>query len=251
MDKTKIIKFDLSHSQHALFQISYKDRHNNNDTQIKYFGMQTEHMNWKTHIGQITPKLSSAFYALSCMYHLTDIDSLLVIYYAYFHSIMTYSIIFWGSSTDVKRVFKLKKKSVRIMIGVNSRISCRPVFKNFKILAVLAQYIFSSITFLQNSEYFIFYHSTHSLKTRGRLQLHRPGTSLVSYQEGVCSATVIIYNCLSKCIAGLVNEKKKFVQQLKSLVVYQSFYSTDQFIEYCSKVNSIDRVLRENNIIFY
>jgi hypothetical protein len=50
MGKTKIIKFYLSHSQYAVFQISYRDRCIKNDTNIKFFGMQIDkHMNWKTH----------------------------------------------------------------------------------------------------------------------------------------------------------------------------------------------------------
>jgi hypothetical protein len=100
-----------------------------------------KHMNWKTHIGQITPKLSSACYEIACMYHLTNIDSLVMINYSYFHSILTLGIIFWGFSTDVKWVFRLQKKAVRIMMGVNSRTLCRPIFKKFKILTVPAQYI--------------------------------------------------------------------------------------------------------------
>jgi hypothetical protein len=139
-----------------------------------------KHMNWRTHIGQITTKLSSACYAITCVYHLANIESLLKIYYAYFRSVLTYGIIFWGTSTDVKRVLKLQKKTVRNMIGVNSRSLRRPVFKKLKILTVPAQCILLLMTFfVQNSEYFIFNHSIHSIVTRERLQLLRLGTSLV------------------------------------------------------------------------
>jgi hypothetical protein len=76
-----------------------------------------KHMNWETHIGQITPKLSMVCYAVRYMCYLTNIGWLLMIYYAYFHAVMTYGIMFWGSSTDVKRVFKFQKKAVGIMMG--------------------------------------------------------------------------------------------------------------------------------------
>jgi hypothetical protein len=81
--------------------------------------------------------------------------------------------------------------------------------------------------FVQNSEYFTFNHFVLSVEPRGRLQLLRPGTSVVLYQKGVYYATLKINRCLPKCIPGLVNEKKKFMQQLKSLLVNQSFYSTE------------------------
>jgi hypothetical protein len=64
MDKTKRIKFDLSNSQHASFQVPYKDRHIDDDTNITFLGMQIDkHMNW----GQIIPKLSSACYTIRCI----------------------------------------------------------------------------------------------------------------------------------------------------------------------------------------
>jgi hypothetical protein len=143
------------------------------------------------------------------MYHLTNIDSLIMIHYACFHSLLTYGIIFRGSSTDVKGVPSLQKKAVRIMMGVNSRSSCRPVLKKLKILTVPAQYISSLMTFfVQNSEYFIFNHSVHSIETRGRLQLHRPGEKPCIILEGC-----ILCNCedlqFPKCVARLVNDKKK------------------------------------------
>jgi hypothetical protein len=60
-------------------------------------------------------------------------------YYAYFHSVLTCGIIFWGSSIDVKKDFKLKNKAVTIMKGVNFRSLCRPIFKKLEILTVLAK----------------------------------------------------------------------------------------------------------------
>jgi hypothetical protein len=52
-------------------------------------------LNWKTHIQYITPKLSSACFAVR-----TITETLKLVYFAYFHSIMSYGIIFWGNSTD-------------------------------------------------------------------------------------------------------------------------------------------------------
>jgi hypothetical protein len=49
------------------------------------------------------------------------------IHFAYFHSIMTYSIVFWGNSVESKRVFHLPKK-IRIMTGSESKTSWKPLF---------------------------------------------------------------------------------------------------------------------------
>jgi len=60
-------------------------------------------------------------------------NTLKVIYYSYFHSIMTYGLIFWGNSADSIKIFRLQKKIIRIMMGCRSRDSCRKLF-NLEIL---------------------------------------------------------------------------------------------------------------------
>ena len=40
-----------------------------------------------------------------------------MIYYSYFHSIMTYGLTFWGNSPDSIETFRLQKKIIRIMMG--------------------------------------------------------------------------------------------------------------------------------------
>jgi hypothetical protein len=37
-------------------------------------------------------------------------EGLLMTYYAYAHSIMSYGIVFWGNSTYSDQIFKIKKK---------------------------------------------------------------------------------------------------------------------------------------------
>ena len=65
-----------------------------------------------------------------------------MIYYAYFQSIMTYVIISWGNSTPCDYIFRLHKRSIRIIIGARTRDSCRELLKILKILPVLtSQYI--------------------------------------------------------------------------------------------------------------
>jgi len=52
-----------------------------------------------------------------------------MIYYAYFHSIMKRGIVLGGKSREKTRVFHVQKRIMRIMTGVNSRSSCRPILK--------------------------------------------------------------------------------------------------------------------------
>jgi hypothetical protein len=83
------------------------------------------------HIEYIITKLR---FTVRTVTPLLKIDTLKLVYFAYFHSIMSYVVIFWGNSTDSKRVFIIQKKIIRIMAGVKSRVSCRELFKKFNIL---------------------------------------------------------------------------------------------------------------------
>jgi hypothetical protein len=40
----------------------------------------------------------------------SNTDTLKLIYFDYFHSLMKYGLIFWGNSSDSKKVFTLQKK---------------------------------------------------------------------------------------------------------------------------------------------
>jgi hypothetical protein len=59
----------------------------------------------------ITLKLSQACYTVRVVILFLSQDTLKMTYYAYFHSIMTYEIIFWGNSSHVDKTFRLEKKN--------------------------------------------------------------------------------------------------------------------------------------------
>jgi hypothetical protein len=72
---------------------------------------------FEVNVNQLVPKLSGACYAVSSLLHISNTDTLKSIYFAYFHSLMKYGIIFWSNSSDSKKVFTLQKKIVRTMMN--------------------------------------------------------------------------------------------------------------------------------------
>jgi hypothetical protein len=78
-------------------------------------------------------KLSRACYAVRSLLNVSNIDILKLTYFAYFYSLIKYGIIFWGDSSDSKKVFTLQKKTVRIMVGVKPQHPCRELFKKLQI----------------------------------------------------------------------------------------------------------------------
>ena len=117
----------------------------------------TEWMNlsWKTHIEYIKTKLSSACYAVRSVKPFLTINILKMIYYSYFHLLMTYELLFWGNSPDSIQNFRLQIKIIRIMRGCRYRDSCRKLFSNLEILPLPSQYILSLLMFIRNRSQFL------------------------------------------------------------------------------------------------
>jgi hypothetical protein len=143
-------------------------------------------MSWTTHIEKILPKLSSACYAMRSVKPYVSQQMLKVIYYSYFHSIMSYGIIFWGHSAGGMKVFRLQKRIIRIMTGHRSRDSSRELFIDLKILPQPSLYIYHLILFVnKHNELYTTNNEIHNYCTRQRSNLHQPDANLAQYQNGV------------------------------------------------------------------
>lgn len=131
-----------------------------------------------------------------------------MIYHAYFHSIMKYGIIFWGNSPDARKAFLLHKKTIRIMMGMKQRDTCRPVFKKLNILTLASQYILSLMIFMiSNLEHFTFNCAIHNKSTRHRGNLHVLQSHLTIRQKGVHYMIVKIFNSLPAILIDSVQDK--------------------------------------------
>jgi hypothetical protein len=97
-------------------------------------------------------------------------DSLKLIYYSYFHSILTYRIIFWVNTHYSNAIFKMQKRIIRIMVEIRNRDSCREYFKRLKILPLQSQYLLSLLLFVaDNGDYFRSNSEIHSFDTKNKL----------------------------------------------------------------------------------
>ena len=230
-DKTKVIKFVSNNLTKLTFHISYSSTNIEETTDIKFLGVHLDdHLNWNVHVQQLIPKLSAACYAIRSLFHITNIDTLKSIYFAYFHSVMNYGIIFWGNSTDSKKIFILQKKIIRIMTGTKHRASCRNLFKKLSILPLPCQYIFSLMMFVvKNQENFENNSSVHCINTRHRQNLHRPNANLSCFQKGAYYSGIKIYNHLPCHLKELSCNKETFKKELRIYLNTHTFYSVDDF----------------------
>jgi hypothetical protein len=121
LDKTNVIDFTTRNIPQYPLNIGYSDKYIKEAVNTTFLGLKIDNqLNWKDHMDQLFPKLSGACYAIRSMLHISNTDTLKSIYFACFHPLMKYGIIFWGNTTDSKKVLIWQKKIVRLMLGVNS-----------------------------------------------------------------------------------------------------------------------------------
>jgi hypothetical protein len=184
--KTNIIRFSPSHFP----QPQLIAKHNNTTISevptTKFLGVQIDnHLNWKYHIDQILPKLSTTGFVIRRLFYILNLKTLRMAYFSYFHSIIRYGIIFWGNATNSCMVFRLQKK-VRIMPSAEPRAPCRGLFKKLEILPVPCQYTLSLMLFvIDNSNSLQTGSEIHGLHTRSKNKLFIPIANLTSVQKGI------------------------------------------------------------------
>jgi hypothetical protein len=95
------------------------------------------------------------------------------IYYAHFHSLLRYGIIFWGGDIDNNNIFKLQKRVIRIISGTSRKTSCRQIFKDYNILTVTCLYIREIVCFIKKYKGSLEQNvQVHNYNTREKMDLH-------------------------------------------------------------------------------
>lgn len=139
------------------------------------------------HIDKICKKMASANYALLKLKNLLNKETLTSVYYAYVHSTISYALTVWGNATEIQKVLRMQKRSIRIICGLHKRTSAREYFVRNKIMTVISLYIFKSLLqiysqkgdFLKNCD-------VHNYNTRNKEKIITPKTRLAkSFKQGI------------------------------------------------------------------
>ena len=190
-------------------------------------------LTWKIHIKSIIMKLNTACYIIRRSKQFLNIDTLKMIYFAYFHSIMSYGLIFWGNSYHSMCIFRLQKRVIRIMVGVGYKDPCRKIFSSLKILPLPSLYIFSVLMFVVNNWEMVTKNSdAYSITTRNISNLYLPSAKLSIYQKGTQFIGIKIFNNLPINIKQLYGNINLFKKTLLQFLYPHSFYSSDEFFKY-------------------
>jgi hypothetical protein len=116
-NKTRFIQFTAKKNLTANLKVGI----GNKLVCTKFLGISiNENLSWDNLIEILIRKLSMAGYIIRSAKTYMSTSSLIIIYHAFFHSLMTYGVIFWGNSPHSKKIFYLQKVVIRIMEGYGS-----------------------------------------------------------------------------------------------------------------------------------
>jgi hypothetical protein len=142
IDKTKAMLFQLNKNGIlAGPNITFNDAGINYTLQFRFLGINiTSDLKLSTYIQPLCLNLSKVCYIIKALRNELSFGILRNIYFAKFQSLVRYSIILWGGEKESSKVLNMQKRALHIMKGLNSRKSCRPIFKELRIFTVTSVY---------------------------------------------------------------------------------------------------------------
>jgi hypothetical protein len=98
-----------------------------------FLGYVNDTINWKGCIEHAT-KFSAACYIMRSVKPWLSLNTLKIVYYTYFNSVIHDYLPFWVNSAHSIHIFRMQNNVVRILLGNKRRVSCRNQFVKLKIL---------------------------------------------------------------------------------------------------------------------
>jgi hypothetical protein len=228
--KTKCIKFVTSHIRNEQTGVIVKDEELELVDSTVFLGITLDSkLQWGPHIANLSNRLSSAAFVVSKIHQLTDVKTARLVYFSYFHSIMSYGILLWGSASEINTIFVLQKRAIRAIYKMYHRDTLRDKFKDINIMTVHCQYIYENILYVhKNIASFKKNCEIHNINTRNKHKLAVPFTRLHKIKKSFMGNCVRFYNKLPNIITEL--SVSKFKNYVKRKLISKAYYSTQDYM---------------------
>ncbi|KAL1448040.1 hypothetical protein WDU94_013976 [Cyamophila willieti] len=194
--------------------------------EIKFLGVVLDDkLKWKSHCEALKSRLSSAIFAIHSIRKSVDSRPALLSYFAYFHSLLSFGIVYWGFSSYASSIFLLQKRALRAVYGLRRDFSCRDLFRNNNVLTLYGQLAMDTCTLIHNLRHTLKKHSdVHGYGTRNRNNLVISRET--KFQKSYLHAGIKIYNALPPNFKALNIEQ--FKPALKQTLLERSPYSIEE-----------------------
>ena len=200
---------------------------------IKFLGVYIDsNLRWCKHIQYLSSKLPSVIFALNELRNVLDFKTLLTLYYANFHSLLSYGIMFWGNSVDSNRIFILQKRAIRTMLKLAPRDSCKPHFVKCNIPTMISLYILECVSYVKKfyKEIFGAEEPQHTYPTRNKnTNVCAPFARLELVKNGPRHQCATLYNALPKKLK-IISNFKLFRKETRNYLTQNCYYSINDYL---------------------
>ena len=132
LNTTNYVHFTTKRNMSVNFKIGFNNNFITNSSYTKFLGVTMNNtLSWNNHILNMK-KLSKACYIIRNAKTYMYVSSLKVIYYAFFHSVMSYGIIFWGNSSHGSIILEYKKRQLELWKDVGIEFCVKTYLRNYK-----------------------------------------------------------------------------------------------------------------------
>lgn len=176
-------------------------------------------------------KLNRFVYALKRLRQTVSLEAAVTAYHGYVSSVLNYGLLLWGNSVDFLLIFRLQKKCIRALCNVWNTESCRPLFKELKILPLACMYIREICIFVrQNTVYFSKHSDLLIRHTRHKQRLFLPRCNLEMFKRNAYIQAILIFNKLSDDMKQL--PLNMFKRQLSAWLLDHCFYDVKEYMNF-------------------
>jgi hypothetical protein len=168
-------------------------------------------------VGKLVIKLSKLCFTIKTIKCFVNRNIVKTMYFAYMHSSLKYGILFWGNVRNLKKIFKLQKRAIRLIGNISSTTSCKPYFKTLKIMTLPCIYIYEILLYIKMSlskfKTNSIFHS-HDIRNKSDLFITIHNTKLI--EHSIAYNGVLVYNKLPSEI-----------KSVKSIIKFQKLLSNE------------------------
>lgn len=230
-EKTKFILFSPTNSGiEENNTISLSQAKYNCLESTKFLGIHIDkNLNWKEHINYVHEKIMVSVYGFRVVARYLSSNYLKMVYYAMIDAKLRFGIVFYGSG-NIKQLFILQKKAIRILNNMKYNDSCRGVFKKSGILTIYALYIQECVLFIRNNEMLFEKHKNNRTfyDTRNEDFIY-PKHNLTTSQKQAEYRCLKLYNSLPRKMKAMSNITI-FKKSLFGYLLDLEPYSLDEYI---------------------
>lgn len=220
-----------SKTQTVVFSLRQVIENASFNSHVKFLGVTLDQqLSWNAHLESLETKLARVVFLLSRLLHCVPINYVRSAYFAFFQSIMSYGIVFWGHTPKANKILMLQKKIVRILTKSDWQAHCRPLFVELSILTVTNLYIFNLLIYTYNKYGGLsLRQNIHHFNTRHKNLIDVPFVRLEKTRNSHLVIGLRMFNLLPEAVKTL--NFKSFKNRIFNFLVKNPFYCINEFLD--------------------